>query len=405
MTLKSSADISLVRVMNQRIVLDAIFNAKVTSRTQLAGTLSLSKPAISDNLTALINAGLVKEVGEGDANKSGGRKPIMLSFNKDNRYIVAIDLNYSNPVFVLTNLSGEVVREFDIKISKATPEDAYISIIEDGINLLLTSSGITQDKLLSISIASPGVFDNDGNQLSHNPKFSGIPWWNIDFKKVLRDKYDVQILIMNDINAAALGEWTHWEGNDEESMLFVSCGNGLGSGIILDGKLYEGRHFNAGEIYKYTDMQHIESAHTLEDSISASALIEQCTKHSKSGSKTKLPKDGKIDFPSIVTAYKEHDPFVMNMVEKVCNELSILTLNYSMLLSLDCVIFGGDYIAFGETYLQCLRENAKKLDYELRSIQLASQGQYSGIRGLIYRTREQYFDTVCRMAHAESQTP
>ena len=394
---KISLDVSFVRAANQRVVLDEIFRNQVTSRTTLASSLSMSKPAISDNLTPLIQLGLVSELGEGDAKKTGGRKPIMLSFNKNHRYIIAIDLNYSNPVFVLANLNGEVVREFDIRISKSTPNDAYLTIIEDGIHLLLTSSGITAEKLLCIAVASPGVFDAEGRLLSYNPQFSGIPWFSIDFRKALREKFDADVMIMNDINAATLGEWIHRGAAADESMLFISCGNGLGSGLILDGKLYEGRHFNAGEIFKYTDTARLQKGGTLEDAVSTSAFVARCQAFVREGGDTALAGCGdKIDWSAIVDAFGKKDGFVCTLAAEICDELSVMALNYANLLSPDSIVFGGDYIAFGDMFLDSYRRVAEKLDAPQRPVRLAGQGRYSGIHGLVCRAREQYFDRVCR---------
>ncbi len=85
----STSDIKL----NNRLVLDAIFQAGTTSRTQLAKELSMSKPAISDNLASLLACGVVREAGESGAGPSGGRKQILLKFNPANRYIISIDLS------------------------------------------------------------------------------------------------------------------------------------------------------------------------------------------------------------------------------------------------------------------------------------------------------------------------
>lgn len=396
MTTKTSADVTLVREVNQRAVLDAIAEKKVTSRTELAKILSMSKPAISDNLAHLIRQGIIAEVGQGDAKKSGGRKPIMVSFNKNHRYIIAIDLNYSNPEFVLANLDGDILRQFDIKISKATPGKDYLKILQDGISLLQTSGGIAQEQLLCIAIASPGVFNKQSQLLSYNPKFGGIPWCSMDIGSLLLKKFGLPVMMMNDINAAALGEWVNSPADIGESMLFISCGSGLGSGIIIGGKLYEGLHFNAGEIFRYTTSHHLAKGQTLEDAINKNAIVAKYQAYVNEGKSGILEKGAKVDFAVIVDAYKRKDPYIAALAEKICNELSLLALNFVGLLSIDNVVFGGEYIAFGNLFLHCFKKNAELINAEKHRVQLASQGKYAGIRGLIYRAREQYFTQICQ---------
>ena len=97
----SRAGAFTLRAMNQRMILNAIFEKSPTSRTGLSKDLQLSKPAIADNLDDLISSGIVLECGEGEASKGGGRRPRLLRFNKNHRVIIAIELNYKDPIFVL----------------------------------------------------------------------------------------------------------------------------------------------------------------------------------------------------------------------------------------------------------------------------------------------------------------
>ena len=73
-----SVDISLVRNINSRAVLDSIFNSDITSRTILAKQLGMSKSSVSSNLAGLIERGIVLEIGEGKSSVVGGRKPQLL---------------------------------------------------------------------------------------------------------------------------------------------------------------------------------------------------------------------------------------------------------------------------------------------------------------------------------------
>ena len=113
-----SVDISLVRNINSRAVLDSIFNSDITSRTILAKQLGMSKSSVSSNLAGLIERGIVLEIGEGKSSVVGGRKPQLLTFNKNHKYILAIDLNMTSPLFVLGNLRGEQLGEFSVHIEE-----------------------------------------------------------------------------------------------------------------------------------------------------------------------------------------------------------------------------------------------------------------------------------------------
>lgn len=393
---RASVDLSYVRELNQRLILDSIFKSGLTSRTELSKMLSLSKPAVSDNLSELLRLGIVEEVGKGTVTEKGGRKPLLLKFNKSHKYIVAIDLNYSNPVFVLGNLNNEVIQQFHIRLSVNASPDSYIAFIQNGINILLSASGCSLEDLLCITIASPGVFDAQGNLLLQNPSYGGVLWGSINLRDSLRDTYNVKVVIKNDIKAATLGEWAYGAGVGAKNLLYISCGVGLGAGIVLNASLYEGDRFNAGQIYNYLDTGKLAQQETLEDAICIKRLLEDASAAVRAGRKTSLSAcSGQIGFEDIVRAYKEGDPYVCEAVRHICDELCTLIFNFVNFLAIDNVIFGGEYVVFGDMLLEEYERRFKPLSNYTPSVKLATLSSQSGIHGLLYSAREAYFDAIC----------
>lgn len=399
---RTSVDASYLRKYNQRLILDAVYEKETTSRVELSKILHLSKPAISDNLSELLELGIVEEIGEGTVAEKGGRKPLLLKFNQNHKYIVIIDLNYSNPVVVLGNLKNEIMNELDIRVAKNASPDQYVTVIENGIDSLLSSSGYEPKDIFCIAVSSPGVFDAEGNILSQNPGYGRILWHESNLRGALQNKFNMNIIVKNDIKAATLGEWTYGAGHGEENLLYLSCGVGLGAGIVLNSKLYEGRHFNAGEIYYYLDMSKPELAGTLEDRICMKQLIEGCVADIQAGVETCL-KDctDPIGFKDIEIAYQKKDPYVCSKVKQICDVLCTLMFNLGNFLALDKVIFGGEYAVFGETllteyvnrFIPCLSNGV--------NIELAALGKYSGIHGMLFTAREAYLNYICNTSISE----
>jgi len=393
---KTSVNFSYVKGVNQKLILRTIYDKATTSRAELSKQLSLSKPTISDNLSSFLNIGIIEELGEGAVSEKGGRKPLLLKFNKKHKYIIAVDLNYSNPVFVLGNLKNEIISQFDIQISMNASLDSYYTVIENGINILLSSSGFDRKDLLCIAIASPGVFDEKGNLLSLNPSYGGVLWCTIDFRDLLQKKYNVNVIIKNDIKAATMGEWAYGAGIGANNLLYISCGVGLGAGIVLNSQLYEGILFNAGEIYNYLDASMLERGETLEDTLCMKYLIQNTVEDIKAGKETCLKNcANNINFKSIVEAYNEKDPYILSKVKEVCIILCTLIFNFSNFLALDKVIFGGEYTVFGETLLEEYKKKFQPRSNFVPEIRLAALNKNSGIHGLLYIAREAYFDFIC----------
>lgn len=78
--MKYTVDQTHVRSINQRIILDRIFQTDSISRAALSRLVHISKSAMTENIAALLNTGIIQEIGAGSAKSTGGRKPILLQF-------------------------------------------------------------------------------------------------------------------------------------------------------------------------------------------------------------------------------------------------------------------------------------------------------------------------------------
>lgn len=153
--MKQALSTTDIKRTNLRLILNAIFNSGPTSRSQLAKDLLLSKPAISDNLQCLLDLGIVSEIGEGSAGPAGGRKSILLRFNPMHKYIIAVNLNFSKPVFVLADLNGDSLNTFDITIAEGTPVQICADLVINGIQMLIQSLGTDSDSIIALPSPRP----------------------------------------------------------------------------------------------------------------------------------------------------------------------------------------------------------------------------------------------------------
>jgi len=101
------ADLSLMRELNERIVLELLRQNGPISRAELARRSNLSRSTVSSIIANLLAAGLVRETGIGDSN--GGRRPIMIEFNYQSSFVVGIDLGNTALTVLLTDLAANVL--------------------------------------------------------------------------------------------------------------------------------------------------------------------------------------------------------------------------------------------------------------------------------------------------------
>ncbi len=390
-----SADHSFMRRTNQRSMLEVLFKNKELSRADLARLLNLSKPAVADNILPLILNGVVKEVGEARASENGGRKPVMLRINKNHKYIVAIDLNYKNPLFVLGNLVEEKLDEFSVKVSAKTSYSQRIDIIKNAIALLLDAHNLSQENLCCIAVSAPGALLTEKNKTFVNAQFA--EWFKGNLIDDLSVRYDsIPIIIKNDANIAALGELTHGEYTDITNLIYVTCGIGLGTGIILNRQLFEGNKNMAGEIFNFIDPRMTKSHENLEGLVRVDKLLERIKKslpHHKNSMLAKTPPD-ELEFEHVMDAYHQNDPLTLEILKEAALEVSCAVANICNLLTIDMVVFGGEYVLFKDIFLTTMNDIVSKYCLVPPKIIVSQLGKYAGIYGLFSMARSNYFEIV-----------
>ena len=160
-------------------------------------------------------------------------------------YVIGMDMGGTNTVFGVVDTRGNVISKSAIKTS-THPEDVnlYIDdIYAELMKLIETAGGI--DKFKGIGIGAP-----NGNYYTGNIEFApNLPWKGvIPFAKLMADKFGIPAALTNDANAAAVGEMTYGAAHGMKNFIMITLGTGVGSGIIIDGKVVYGHDGFAGEL-------------------------------------------------------------------------------------------------------------------------------------------------------------
>ena len=261
---------------NKRLILDALrFNGSM-SRADLSRYLTMSFPAISSNVTGLLEANYIMEVGAGD--NSIGRKSTMLAFNAERGYIIGIDLGRFRIRMMLADLLGNEVASTEIlnNVNFSGDGQQSIQLIHDQINNILKKTNKTKDDILCIVIGIPGII-KDGQ--SFIAPFTE-KYLEKDMIETLQEAFEADVLLENCVNLGVIGEQWKGAGVDYKDILYIAYGVGLGSALIVDGKLYKGANGAAGEIgFMITDPANIDKKYdevgSLEEALSRSKLNKQ----------------------------------------------------------------------------------------------------------------------------------
>lgn len=426
--MKKTVNTSHVRSINQRAVLDAIYQLETTSKAELARILNMSKPSMADNVADLLEIGIIREIGEGACAKGGGRKPVLLSFCDNFKYIIAMDFHYNNSLFALSNLKGEILNEFTIHQTPMSDFQSWARMCINAVAMLMSAQNITNENLAAIAVSAPGILDIKESQYIVSSKFGEF---NVAYlEEQLQKSFGAPVLIKNSTNAAALGEFYYGAGTKCENMLYISCGQGVGAGLILGGKLYEGSHLAAGEFGYFVfpetafDTRSIFTAGRETGSRSSSdsmagaqnaAAATGAARHVRLEDRISIDsilglinadlpdelairstrEDGRIAFPDMIALWEEGHPYIGSFVDKISYELGCAVCCLQSVFDCQKIILGGEYLAFAKQLiptLQRLTDTYCPIPVSVVGSQMKDKGT---VLGLITTCREFYFTQIC----------
>ena len=234
---------SLLRAINARAILERIQRTGPVSRAQVARDSGLSKPTVSLGLSALLDAGLVREVGRSSGRP--GPSAVLYELNPAAGWVMGIDVGRRRVRAALADITGAVVARRDerAQASSARALIGQIGVIAHG---LAAQAGIGWDRVHHVTVGSPGVFEPTRGAVTLAPNLPG--WGRQGLVAALQDELGGRIGVENDVNLAAEGERWRGLGQDVGNFGFLSVGTGVGMGLVLDGKLYRGASGAAGEV-------------------------------------------------------------------------------------------------------------------------------------------------------------
>lgn len=231
-------DSQFLKDFNRSLVINAIHRKGPISRNQLASDLGLESSTITLITRYLMEAHIIEEVGIGDS--TGGRRPIFLDLNPNYGASIGVYVESVCAHLGLVDLKGRLLRRERVSFSRGSGSEDVISAMRKSIDKL--AKGVN---LLGIGIGISGFTDSQNEMLFYSPI---LGWRNVNLSRPLEREYGVPVFVENDINTFVLAELWYGAGNRFRNFICVTIGEGIGAGIVIDGRLYEGATGGAGEV-------------------------------------------------------------------------------------------------------------------------------------------------------------
>lgn len=333
------------RTFNQHLVLRALHDDSPLSRADLARLTGLTRTSVGDLVGTLIDDGLIEEVGRGQS--SGGKSPILLRVAPDGRHLIGLDLGEAQFSGAVVNLRGEILRSIHLPL-EGRNGDAAVELVSQLVDALRADD---RSPLLGIGIGAPGVIDTSTGTVRWSVNLN---WAELRLGPLLEQRYGVPVVVANDSHAAALAELTFFRRPRPNNLIVIRVGRGVGAGIILNGQLFQGDGYGAGE-FGHVSMGGADAPcrcgreGCLETLTSMRALVDAASAIEPSIT----------DESGLVSAFLAGVTAIRRIVLDAARELGVAVGWLIGVLNVRHVLLVGPVAAFGEDWLGEVRRSAR----------------------------------------------
>ncbi|TDL58096.1 ROK family protein [Paenibacillus dendritiformis] len=284
------------------------------------------------------------------------------------QYMVGIDVGGTNIVCGLVNERYELVGKLKRPTEAALGVDHVLDKIANMIEELFVQFEADRTRLLAVGAGIPGFIDPERGVSIFA---SNLKWHNVDVSGRLNAKVGVPVFIDNDVRMYVYGEAMSGAGRGAGVVHGVTIGTGLAAATVVQGELYYGSGFMAGELGHVaipgeTTPCGCGLTGCLETVVSATGIVRQAKQALERGRESLLRgpyERGELSAADVSQAYDEGDALAIEIMEYTGQVLGT-GLSYSIsLLSPDVIVIGGGGAMAGDRLLKPVRETLSRSVY------------------------------------------
>ncbi len=238
MQIKQATNIE-VKKNNRNRIFRYICKHGTVSNPDISYDMKMSLPTVTQITKELIEKGFVEETGE--LQSTGGRRAKALSVAVNVKQAVGLDITKNHISFVLTNLTGEILKYVRIFLPYAH-EAAYYRRVNEELESFLEESSADRKRILGIGISFPGIIDLDRQLITYSHVL-GTEMIPFDF---VSSFFGYPCRFLNDANAGAYAEGIR--SDERERFFYLSLSNTVGGAVFDHHGLVQGNHFRCGEV-------------------------------------------------------------------------------------------------------------------------------------------------------------
>ncbi|MFW5696318.1 MAG: ROK family transcriptional regulator [Phototrophicaceae bacterium] len=346
-------------------IVRALMGYSARTRSELSAELRQPQETIEAALALLVKLDIVQAADD------------TCSLDTQHHAVIALDVGGTKVLGALMNLQGDELDTFEVRWADfpSSGENDITPLCHMIDRFIAASQGRT---LLGMALGLPGITDVDSGIVKWAP---GPVWRDLPLRDQLIERYDLPVYLDNDVNLGALGEQRYGAGRHAPNVVCIMVGTGIGGGVVLDGRLYRGANFAAGEVgYMVPSIAHLNNDHVdfgaLESEASGTGIADRASR--RRGQSTLSAE--------VFAAAEAGESWALELIAETVGYLAQMVANVTALLDPDCILLGGGVIHSNPNLIDRVRARLSRtlpVTPDLRPSMLGANGALRGGLALV----------------------
>ncbi len=359
--------------LNKNAILDLIrFTPGGISRVELSRRMGLTRAAVTAIINDLVRDGLVKEADHWSV--PSGRKPIGLEINPDGGKVAGIDIGATHVTGLVADFSARVIEEIEAPLEIEQGPQACLVQVDHLLRQLLKNASLDLRDIHAIGVGVPGPVVTEMGIVSAPPLMPG--WDGFPIRDYFLDAWKLPVVLNNDAELGALGEWAYGAGRGERNLAYIKVGTGIGAGLLLDGTIYSGTTGSAGEIGHITINENgpicsCGNRGCLEALAGGKAIARRAVEAVHHGQRTQLSLIQPLETiraGDVIAAARSGDLLAQHIMAEAGEHLGTAIASLVNLFNPGMIVVGGGLAQIGDLLLEPIRQTVRD-----RSLNAASR--------------------------------
>lgn len=293
-------------------------------------------------------------------------------------YFIGLDLGGTNIKGGVVDVDGEVAAKQIVPTEADEGPEHVMGRMAELAGVLVAEAGISLGDIAAVGVGTPGPLDEPNGIVLRAPNMAG--WTRVPLRDRLKELIGRPVVVVNDANAAAYGEYWKGAGTTEtdqplRDMILLTLGTGIGGGVVLRGRIFKGAH-GAGTELGHTIVEPTGRAcgcgqyGCLETVASATAIARDATEQLQAGQGSSLTAifrdNGRVTCQQVFDAAETGDPMASRVVDTAAGYLGIAAVNLTRIFDPERIVFGGGVMMAGDLLLNRIRAVYERRTWKVR---------------------------------------